>query len=53
MDQGPGHCSTLTPNILKFFTTIQKNHGEKFAVQKRCTTSWYEADDTTHAIRGP
>ena len=30
MDQGPGHCSTLTPNLLQFFT-IKKNDGEEFA----------------------
>ena len=30
MDQGPGHCTTLTPNLLQFFT-IKKNDGEEFA----------------------
>ena len=30
MDQGPGHCSTLTPNLLQFFT-VKKNDSEDFA----------------------
>ena len=30
MDQGPGHSSTLTPNLLQFFT-IKKNDVKEFA----------------------
>ena len=45
MDQGPGHCATLTRLIYYNFSILRKMTVKN--LQKRRTTLWYEADDTT------